>query len=233
VRISILIVLLFAVTSCGTLELCGTESNLVAVTNEYEEANSIDSLIFPYRDSLEAEMKEVIATSEEDMVKGRPNAVLNNWAADAVQSTFANKIDGPVFTLLNVGGLRNPISKGEITVGDIFKLMPFDNMVVCVEMPIETLSEIERYLVTSGGEPISGITVDKGEIVFNGEGGHSSSYWVLTSDYLMNGGDKMSFFEKRISVVETNELLRDTFMQVANEQGALAYPDDIRIIVEE
>jgi hypothetical protein len=57
----------------------------------------------------------------------------------------------------------------------------------------------------------------------------TKTVWVLTSDYLMNGGDNMTFFEKKVSVVYPNELLRDVFIQMAKKQKPLVWSDELRI----
>jgi len=51
-------------------------------------------------------------------------------------------------------------------------------------------------------------------------------FWVITSDYLMNGGDKMAFFSKREEVNLTGRLMRDALITEAKEQGTL-YVDTI------
>lgn len=219
--------------ACSSVHEITVNSESVPVDNEVAVMNAVDSMINPYRDSLESEMDVVIATSEHDFTKGRPNGSLNNWSADAVydhQVKTMNRTQ-PVFALLNVGGLRNPISKGDVTVGDIFKLMPFDNEVVWVEMPVETLNDVAAYLVEKGGEPISGAKLENGELVLNGINNETKTYWIITSDYLMNGGDNMSFFEKKVSSHYANILLRDLFIEVAKSQGSLVYNDEKRIML--
>ena len=135
----------------------------------YDHENRIDSIVQPYKKDLEKEMLEVIAHADHDFTKGRPNGTLNNWATDALLDNQLRTSKGQrqVMSLLNVGGLRNPISKGDVTVGDIFKLMPFDNNVVWVEMPIEVLPEIEAYLRKRGGEPVGMVKIEKGKNSFS------------------------------------------------------------------
>ena len=43
------------------------------------------------------------------------------------------KLAQPIFCLLNTGGLRSSIGKGTVSLGDIYKLMPFDNTIVCYD----------------------------------------------------------------------------------------------------
>lgn len=223
-------ILVLFLVACGNYNTISVHTASVPVV-ENEPINRIDSLVNPYRAELNDEMNVVIAHAETSFTKGRPNGTLNNWAADAVYEHQVKTMNRtlPVFSLLNVGGLRNPLNEGEITVGDIYKLMPFDNEVVWVEMPIETLSEIAAYIMKSGGEPISNAMLKEGKIILNGVVEETKSYWIITSDYLMNGGDKMNFFEKKLSHHYANILLRDLFIEVAKSQGNLVVRNDERI----
>jgi 2',3'-cyclic-nucleotide 2'-phosphodiesterase (5'-nucleotidase family) len=227
----ILIVVGAGLLACSTVNTLTVEAEQIPITEEYSSTNRIDSIVAPYKSKMDAAMDSIIAFASNDFTKGRPSGSLNNWSADAVLIHKLNlkKKNEPVFCLLNVGGLRNPLSKGPITIGDIFKLMPFDNEVVWVEMPNSTLLEIETYLIKSGGEPISGASLVNGKLKFDGADQDASTYWIITSDYLMNGGDKMSFFEERISEEYAGILLRDLMLDVAKKQDTLVWNNQNRI----
>lgn len=222
---------LLACSSVNTIRVDSNDSSNTFVLDQGVEMNAIDSMIEPYKTELEAEMSKVIAYAEKPFETGRPSGSLNNWAADALlQSQIANaRLSAPTFSLLNVGGLRNSINIGDVTLGDIFKIMPFDNEIVWVEMPVEALVDIATYLKTSGGEPIAGAHLKNGELIVDGMNAETKTVWIITSDYLMNGGDKMNFFKKKISVSYPNELLRDAFIREAERQKMLIWSDEIRI----
>lgn len=220
--------------ACSSVRNIYVEPESVAVTAEYEKSNALDSMIQPYRTELDAEMSEVIAKAEQDFERGRPNGVLNNWSTDALLMLYRSRFyrDEPVMSMLNVGGLRNPISKGDVLLSDIFKLMPFDNEVVFVKLPISVKKEIEDYLLMKNGEPIGGAVLKDGELTID-QLDEEDYFWVITSDYLLGGGDKMYFFKKNIEVKYANRLLRDAFIESAKAQGTLIYNDDIRIWIDE
>ena len=181
-----------------------------------EKDPEMDSLVAPYRRELAVEMHRVIGEALVDMQVGRPNSVLGQWVADFVlqfgeDSLLVGRTDKiPVIAMLNTGGIRASLSKGPIVVGDIYKLMPFDNQLVALKLPVTQLPEIEAYLQKSGGEPIAGFTVVDGKIVIDNLN-ESPYLWVITSDFLANGGDKMLFFqaatEKKLSPVLLRDLL--------------------------
>jgi 2',3'-cyclic-nucleotide 2'-phosphodiesterase (5'-nucleotidase family) len=217
--------------ACSAVNTITVESDSVAVTDRYASPNIIDSIVSPYKVGMDAIMDSVIAFSPNDFTKGRPGGSLNNWSADVILSETLSLIpkSGPVFCLLNVGGLRNPINKGGVTVGDIYKLMPFDNEIVMVEMPLSTILDIEVYLKKSGGEPIAGAKIISGKLKLDGIHKDTKSYWIVTSDYLMNGGDKMNFFEKRLSEDFAGVLMREAMLDAAISQDTLIWNNENRI----
>lgn len=184
---------------------------------------SLTTFISPFKDSLDKRMNEVLATAEVDFVVQRPESNLMNWVANAlfVNQTKTVRLSQPAVCLLNTGGIRSSIGKGNVTLGDLYKVMPFDNTIVWVELPIEVLPEIEAYLNKSGGEPMANLTLNEGKLSIKSSPENPSHFWVITSDYLMNGGDKMNFFSKRTHVNETGKVLRDILIEEAKSQGIL------------
>lgn len=217
--------------TCSSVNTVFVHPETVKLDDKYASNTSIDSLINPYRDSLSQEMNEIIAYSECDFSVKRPNSNLGNWVSDAifVNQTKNVRLSIPIFCLLNTGGIRSTLNKGDVTVGDMYKLMPFDNEIVWVELPITVIPEIEEYLKKSGGEPISNALLMNGKLLLNGGKESPTHFWVITSDYLMNGGDKMTFFTKKTNTNLTGKLMRDVLILEAKEQQILKEDTLIRI----
>ena len=190
----------------------------------------ISNFIFPYSEEMDIQMNVKIAESKNDFIVTRPGSNLMNWMADAVFSnqTKNKRLSQPTFCLLNTGGIRSSIGKGDVKLKDIYKVMPFDNSIVWVKLPIATLDEISAYLKNSGGEPISNIQMRAGKLVLNPDA-TTDSFWVITSDYLYHGGDHMDFFEKSLEVIETKTLIRDALIEEAKFQKVLINDPIIRI----
>ena len=216
--------------ACSSVNTISVNSASIIVSNVTNGSTGVDTIIKPYRDSLDDEMKAVIAISKHDFVKDRPNSPLNNWCADALLNCNEIQLDSvyPTIALLNVGGIRSTINKGEVTLGDLFKLMPFDNEVVIVKMPISSLKDIQSYIIASGGEPIAGAELIQSELVLNHKE-VTEYFWIITSDYLFNGGDKMNFFKSNLEVIQTGVLLRDVFISVAKSQEVFHFSSEQRI----
>ncbi|MBN1580972.1 MAG: 5'-nucleotidase C-terminal domain-containing protein, partial [Anaerolineae bacterium] len=94
--------------------------------------------------------------------------------------------------LSNRGGFRQAIPSGEITVGDIVGVLPFNNVLIDVELTGAQLIESVRCcnpvvggMTTAGGYALSdGTPIDP-----------SASYRALVNDFMYAGGDGFKFGE--------------------------------------
>ena len=67
-------------------------------------------------------------------------------------------------------------------------------------------------------------------IEFNGfDRAKATEFWVITSDYLYNGGDHMDFFQEGLEIIETNTLIRDAIIEEARSQVILNNDEKSRI----
>lgn len=231
---SLLILIGAGLMACSSLSVRKQSYELIPVKDTPGEHSALEAEIKPYRDSVEWEMSKVIAFADTNFVPERPCGNLNNWAADALltNQTKNVRLNVPIMCLLNTGGLRSTINKGDVTIGDLFKIMPFDNLTVWVRMPVEVIPEIATYLEKTGGEPISGARLENGILTVNGVEANTKEFIIITSDYLLNGGDKMYFFQKAIEVIHTGKLMRDCIITEAKEQGTLISNPENRIIIQ-
>lgn len=188
-------------------------------------------LLQPYSDTLVQEFSAHVATTPVNLIISRPSSNLMNWCADAVLSSqTANKrLSEPVICLLNTGGLRSSFGAGKLTLADFYKLMPFDNRVVWVHLPVSKIPDIESYLEQSGGEPIANCTYKNGKLDIPSLLPSHYYLWVLTTDFLANGGDKMNFF-LGLEKEETTILLRDILIASAYQQDTLLIDTQVRFI---
>jgi 2',3'-cyclic-nucleotide 2'-phosphodiesterase (5'-nucleotidase family) len=189
---------------------------------QVSNANQLQLFLLPYQDTLHQEFDAVLATTPTALFVSRPSSNLMNWCADALLSSMTSnkRLSEPVICILNTGGLRSSFGKGPLTLADFYKLMPFDNTVTWVHLPVERLPQIEKYLNVSGGEPIANCVFRNGSLEIPNLLATHNYVWVLTSDYLANGGDQMSFF-KDLEKQESGVLLRDVFIAQAKNQGVL------------
>lgn len=226
-NISIIIAFFLAFMSCSvwhTAEEKGQKYQVEAET--IGEDADVLAMIQPYKLQLDKEMNVVIGMNEQDMVKGKPESLLTNWMTDALQKKTEDYYKKPVdFAVSNYGGIRIPVmAAGEITRGKIFELMPFDNMVVVIEMQDTTLMKLFNHMAGDGGWPISSnvnyeIKDKKAQnIVINGKPiKKGKTYSVSISDYLANGGDKCYFLTEG-KRTDLSLLIRDALIEYVIEE---------------
>ena len=221
------------------------------VTNKQSENNAVVKIesgntellqmVIPYKDSLEKIMNGVIGYSEMELTTGSPEGRLGNFISDLClsignkkyQSVFNDTAD---FVVLNNGGFRTFMPGGEITTGKVFEIMPFENELVVVTLSIEKTIELFQYIgdktVKDGnrkqGVPVSGNVLVElmdntpVEVLLDGMRLRGKPYKVITTDYLANGGDNMSFFLNPMNYEKLDLKLRDAILEEVkrlNEAG--------------
>ena len=205
------------------------ESKLIPVAEKID--SSILNIIFPYQESIESQMSEVLSYSVNSLEKGRPQSTIGNFVADLC----LNYTDADI-CIMNNGGLRTTIDKGNITMGKIYELMPFENELVVLELDKSDYISLLRYIVKRGGEPFSGLTIKinkENKIISNSwpvnfENGEKIN--VITSDYLANGGDNMSFFKNK-EQKKVGIKLRDAIIDHCKKTDTINVKLDDRIII--
>ena len=112
--------------------------------------------------------------------------------------------------------------------------MPFENELVVLELNKNDYLGLLNYITKRGGEPFSGVTItmdDKGNIINNSlpvDFNSGEKLKVITSDYLANGGDKMSFFKDK-EQIKVGLKLRDAIIDYCTKTDTIDVKLDDRI----
>lgn len=212
----ILCISLVCFFSCNQeMHLERIEGKRIEINDSIVGADKIEDFVKPYREHVNKNLDSVLAYSVDTYSKtdGELNTAIGNMMADAVleqsnpvfKSRTGNNID---FVLLNHGGIRSILSKGNVTTRTAYEIMPFENSVVVTELKGTHVNELIAYLQKAKrAHPISGLKIklDKDyELVESTVSGlpidESKTYYVATNDYLYGGGDRMDFFQKSDSL---------------------------------
>ena len=173
-------------------------------------------------------MNKVISYSSNDLKKGQPESKLGNFVCDLSLKYADGKANICVF---NNGGLRDVILKGNITVKNIFQVMPFENELVIIELNNKEYYTLLEYLTQRGGEPVGGVIITKKKDTIISNYNNYEKVKILTSDYLANGGDNMDFFigkeQKKLGVK-----LRDVIIEHCIETDTIKVNLDNRLIIK-
>ena len=230
---------ILSIISLAFLAACSPTSQMSKVeTSEYilSDSSSIpeDSVfkakIRPYSEKMEADMGIILAQSAEALEKGIPESKLGNFVSDLcferVKREYAPSDGHTVdFAFFNNGGLRKSLPAGNITKGDVFELMPFENELVILTLDAVLTKKLINFMASKGGAPVSGLQFsikDKSasNILIGGTAFDSTkTYKVLTSDYLANGGDNFSFLAEAQKRESTSIKIRDAIIQHLYIQG--------------
>jgi 2',3'-cyclic-nucleotide 2'-phosphodiesterase (5'-nucleotidase family) len=235
---------LFGISAITLLILssCATHYSVSDIKTKQYPVNdstiaSLDSAAYnyikPFRDTLDKIMSEIIVYSEQNVGKGSPEGLLGNFTTDALLNQTNLKCDSlnikhADFAFGNSGGLRMSLPTGEVTLGRIFELMPFENTILILEMNHEQLKNLFQYIVQRKGIPLAGIRLkisktDYQDVTIDGMPYDSTkTYRVATNDYLANGGDGMMFLRDVQSKTDIELKVRDSYireMRNLNQQG--------------
>lgn len=220
-----------------SLSSCAHRFNLSKIEfSSYELKDSIvkdDSAaiaeIAPYKVKLDETMSQVLNNSEVAMTKDLPEGLLGNFVADLIlkkTNDYYKPADGKKvqICILNNGGLRTSLPRGEITRGKVFELMPFENELSIVTISGNNSAQLFEYLAKTGGTPVAGIKMGiensmPVQLFVHGEPFDSTkSYKVVTSDYLANGGDKYFFFKEPLKREDLGVKVRDAIIEFIVEE---------------
>ena len=202
--------------------------------------------------TISAELQKVIGRLEVDWVRSySEESNLGQWETDAIRRKLNTDI-----AFMNGGGLRKDLSKGDITIGDIWEINPFGNTIVTCEVKGSTLKQmmknnIGNYLkeMKEGGS--SDIIVASGIYVeFDSKKAEAGSddyllsikvggkdveddkiYSIATNNYV---GTQFNKYFGKVSedfiIRDSNIIDRDLLIEAVQEQKVIDQPLERRIV---
>jgi 2',3'-cyclic-nucleotide 2'-phosphodiesterase (5'-nucleotidase family) len=212
---------LFTLISCAPSLYKTSQADNLSITEQIEIDPAFDNFIQPYKVSLESKMNTVIGQTDYPILKsGKGETPIGNLLAD-LQKEFAEEVLGyPIdISIMNNGGIRNTLPKGDITLGNMFEISPFENYLFILEIQGIDVVDLAAYAVKNRNLGINGMEIESldGEIItllVNGqEIDDSKTYLLALNDYIANGGDGMEFVKKLPRKVESDYLIRDILIQ--------------------
>ncbi len=222
----LLITWLFFAAACTSRYVqSAVESRNVSLS---ASSNPLDSqlvqIYLPYKEILEKDMSRVISRSGEVMVKDKPESNLTNFLADLlleegrlILQEEGNKTK-PDMSYFNYGGIRTFLPEGDITVGKIFELMPFENELVLLQLTGKQVRRFLDHVAQKGGDSVGGVRFFIKEEravhiqVNNRPLQPDSSYWLVTNDYVAEGGDGLEVFTESQSFMSMGQKIRDVII---------------------
>jgi 5'-nucleotidase/UDP-sugar diphosphatase len=222
-------------------KLVRMEGELIPVAKVMPEP-AVAKVLDPFYDKVKVKMAEFVGIATGDFVKSEK---MESSLADIVADAFRSKSKTQI-AIQNIGGIRAPISRGNITFGNVFEVLPFQNTLITLKMTgAQIKKSLERGLVpTIGVVSLSGIRVHlnpskpPGEQVvsaFLPDGtplDDAKLYSVTTNDFVLAGGDGFTEFANGTDIVDTGISLRDVMVDYIKASSIITPKTDGRIVID-
>jgi 2',3'-cyclic-nucleotide 2'-phosphodiesterase (5'-nucleotidase family) len=250
VRIKYFVLFLtFAIAlSCGEQKgfVTKIEGREIGITDKAGSDSQVENIIKPYREKVDKDLNTVLAYAPETLDKnGQWQTAMGNMFADVAMQYGNNvfkKREGKAIdiVMLNHGGIRTIIPKGDVTTRTAFEIMPFENSMVVCAMNGGAIMEMINYIIAEKKpHPLAGLTftIDKNgfakNILVQGKPIEDGKiYYVGTNDYLYGGGDNMVFFKKSGAKYDLDYKLRNILIDYFKDVDSIPLTTDVRISVE-
>ncbi len=230
--------------SCSThYEVSEVTRTRVLIDNTYDSALDVATTRFmqPYKQKVDSEMAPVVGQAATPLEPYRPESPLGNLLSDILvwaAPQYGEKVD---FGLYNNGGMRASFAQGDITIGDVLDVAPFENYLCFVTLTGDKVEELLGQVAYRGGEGVSKevrmvITTDNKLVSANINGQPvipTKNYRVATLDYVSHGNDRMVAFKSSTDrhdiSKEEGGLARDVIMRYIKERTANGLPVESKI----
>ncbi len=237
-----------SVAACGTQkqQVARIEGREIQISGQVGQSEKVDAFIEPYRQKVDRDLNTVLAYAPQTLDKnGQWQTTMGNMFSDVARQygsrLFLKREGKPIdIVMLNNGGIRTIIPKGDVTTRTAFEIMPFENSMVVCAMRGTVVNELVRYIITERKpHPLSGLTFTIGKsgaarnILVNGQPLQEDQlYYVGTNDYLYSGGDNMTFFKKSEARYDLDYKLRNILIDYFTDVDTVPLITDERISVE-
>lgn len=222
-----------------------TKAQRIAIDSTIKGDTSVQNFIKPFKEHLNKTLDSTLAYNPKDLSKtdGNLETAIGNLMADIVveqaNPVFKKRTGKDIdMVLLNHGGIRSTLNKGNVSTRSAYALMPFENEIVVAELSGKKIKEMLTYLEEAKtAHPVSGINIvmDKNykikQALINAkEIDTTKTYMVATSDFLQQGGDNMNFFKEPVNLFGTDYKLRNAIIDYFKKKDTIKAEKDGRFI---
>ena len=115
----------------GKYQLKSVQRSRILIDARYDNEKDPKAVSFlaPYKHVVDSIMSPVVAQADHYMTAHRPESDLSDLLADILvwaAKGYNEKVD---FGVYNMGGIRAALPKGNVTIGDVNDIAPFDNII--------------------------------------------------------------------------------------------------------
>ncbi|WP_312460377.1 5'-nucleotidase C-terminal domain-containing protein, partial [Proteiniclasticum sp.] len=202
---------------------------------DYKDDPVVAEMIKNAANEYEAVLNKKIGVLTQDLSHDMTNVQVTPMG-QFVAKTMA-ELGKTQIAIVNGGGVRAGLDKGDITMGDMYTILPFDNTLVTLEVSGAELKKLIDHGIMSPDfrpgqfygievfydkndpykQKVNTIRLLDGSLVQD-----DKMYSVSTLDFLLTGGDKYDF-SKAKNVVDTYLPLRDLIAEAIQKMGTVDF----------
>jgi 2',3'-cyclic-nucleotide 2'-phosphodiesterase (5'-nucleotidase family) len=213
------------VSSSNTNNLPQYKYTEYKIDSSYSKDTSLLTFLRPYSKGVRSVMDVVIGKLTTTLETKTPEGTLGNFAADAMlemaKKVYKRNVD---IAIVNYSGLRvDIIPAGPITLGKMYELMPFDNLLVLQQLKGTELQQLLDLIASKNGWPIAGVKMQIKDgkavnVTVNSKRLDATAiYTIATTDYTANGGEGISVL-KSVKQISNGYLFRDALIDYVKDK---------------
>lgn len=179
---------------------------------------------------LDKKMSEVIGYCAVTMNVAAPQSPLSDLLTEWMLKDGPAAINQPPcdLSILNFGGIRTNLQAGDVTVGDMFRISPFDNYLTVVSIKGSELKKavyrfrLDKLMAATAGMQVFYKNNTPYRIVIQNEDIEDEKiYRLITLNFIADGGDHIlsdiHFEKKEYSMVVFRDFLIDEVKKMTKE----------------
>jgi 2',3'-cyclic-nucleotide 2'-phosphodiesterase (5'-nucleotidase family) len=193
----------------------------------------IKAALLPFEAKVADKMSLVVGEATDDMVKSDiSESALANHIVDAFRATGKTDV-----AFHNIGGIRAGLSRGPITWGRVFEVLPFQNFLFKLKLTGTQIKRVldHNFIAVSGlrvrfdlrkpvGRRLVQVTMADGSPLED-----ERLYSVTTNDFVVAGGDGFLEFAEGRDIENTGIVLRDVFIEYIRSHTVITAERDGRV----
>ncbi|OQY09595.1 MAG: multifunctional 2',3'-cyclic-nucleotide 2'-phosphodiesterase/5'-nucleotidase/3'-nucleotidase [Fusobacteriia bacterium 4572_132] len=224
-------------------EINESVNNVYKIKNDIIPDSTAEVALDEYKAKLNPILNEIVGVAEGEFTHSRKEdnvSVLGEWVCEVMAEKAGTEI-----AIQNGGGLRRSLYAGNITMGDLYEVMPYDNQLVKMKLSGKDIrAAIDHGIlnpsITDGSfsglkvlfdrdaefeNRILAITLKDGTPLEN-----DKYYSVVVNDFMYGGGDKYDFSNAK-DVIDTFVPIRTVLIDAIKKTGKIV-PKKVDVIAE-
>jgi len=205
----------------------------VHIADEIAEDAELKAILKPFQEQGQEQLQQKIGSVDEklegdrDQVRFKPTNMGHLIALAQMEKVGAD------LAVMNSGGIRDSIVKGDITYKDVLKVQPFANVVSFVEL---NGTELMDYLSAVSSKPIDSgafaqfagvdLVIEKGELKSATIKGQdidpAKNYRMAINSYIASGGDKYPALNKHAAYVNSGFVDADVLKEYIQKNSPIS-----------